>query len=149
MSVESTATSSTSQIPAFKNRLDVYLQPSKPLQASLSQSDHLPPARHSINITTRDHQQQQQQQQNGSRSRTMSASEESSADTVGELTAVPSHSNRHLHKRDRRSSEMKGANEHHDTSAVDRRNSSPQVYLNALFSHGFRNPKHHHKASTK
>ena len=71
MSVESTATSATSQIPAFKNRLDVYLQPSKPLQTSLSHNDHLPPARHSINITTRDHhhnqqqQQQQQQQQTG------------------------------------------------------------------------------------
>ncbi|CAF1387878.1 unnamed protein product [Adineta ricciae] len=154
MSVESTATSSASQMPAFKNRLDVYLQPSKPLQPSLSHNDHLPPARHSINVTTRDHhhnqqQQQQQQQQNGSRPRTMSASEEASADTVGELTTVPSYSNRHLHKRDRRSSDMKGASEHHDTSAVDRRNSSPQVYLNALFSHGFRNTKHHHKASTK
>jgi hypothetical protein len=144
MSIDSTTT--PSQLSSFKNRLDLNLQQNKPLQSTLSQSDHLPPSRHSITVPSKDG---HHQHRFGVRHRTMSASEEGSTDTVTELTSMPSYANKHNNKRDRRSTDLKLPVEQHDQTAAERRNSIPQLYLSALFPNAFRNTKHHHKNNIK
>ncbi|CAF0802125.1 unnamed protein product [Adineta steineri] len=148
MSVDSTA--SPTQLSTFKNRVDLNSPPNKALQSTLSQSDHYPPSRHSMAGPPKDHHHylHHHPPRSSSRTRTMSASEETSADTITELTSIPAYTNKHSIKRDRRTSELKPPVDHNDLTSSDRRNSTPQIYFSSLIPHAFRNAKHHHKTNT-
>jgi hypothetical protein len=133
---------------SYEDRDDLNVYQNKALKSTLSQRDNFPHSRHSVKAATKDSYTRQPPQSNP-RLRTMSASEEASADTVTELTAMPTFSNKQDHKHDRRGSELKLPTERNGFTTADRRNSTPQLHLSALLPHPFRHPKNHHKTNTK
>ena len=147
MSIDSTTT--PEQLSVYKNRFDLSSHPNKTLQATLSQNSQFPLSRHSLKSTTKD----RNLPSPLTRTRTMSASEEGTGDTVTELTAMPTFANKHdaKHdaKRDRRGSELKLPVDKNEQTSTERRNSTPQLHLSSLLPHAFRNPKHHHKTNAK
>lgn len=128
----------------YKNRLDIDLN-AKQSQPTVSHRDH--PSiitRHSLKSPSSE---RYRQERAHVRSRTMSGSNDLNVDTVPELTSTFIH--KHDDKNDRRYSDLKTSIERHDQTPVDRRNSTPQSHLSAIFSHPFRNQKHHQKVNSK
>jgi hypothetical protein len=139
------STTAPEQLSVYKNRFDLTSNPNKALQATLSQNSQFPLSRHSLKSATKD----RNPPPPLTRTRTMSASEEGTADTVTELTAMPTFANKHDAKRDRRASELKLPADKNEHASGERRNSTPQLHLSSLLPHAFRNPKHHHKTNAK
>jgi hypothetical protein len=138
MSIEST----------YKNRLDLNLLHNKPLQSTLSQQESDSRTRSTLLNSAKD---RQRQDRSKSRNRTQSNSLDTPPDTVTDSTSKPTLLNKPESKNDRRFSELKISMDHNDPNG-ERRYSTPQLHLSALFPNAFRNQKHHHhhhKTNTK
>ena len=123
----------------YKNRSDLNSL-LKPLQSSFSQQEPESRTRSTFLAPMKD---RQRNERSKSRSRTQPITPDTPTDTVAELTAKASSSNKQ-EKNDRRYSELKPSMDHTDPTTGERRYSTPQLHLSALFPQAFRNQKHHH-----
>jgi hypothetical protein len=143
MSIDSPP-SSHQDLSTFKRRFEMNLHPNKPLQTTLSQSEHFTSSRQSLKSPPKE-----QRHSQSERNRTMSVSDEASAaDTAAEPVSIPVLSNKHDTKRDKRGNELKPIVDRHDTTHVERRYSTPQLHFSSLIPHPFRNNKNN-KTNTK
>jgi hypothetical protein len=125
----------------YKNRADLNPLMTKPLQSSLSQQE---PESRTRSTFLSPMKERQRHERSKSRSRTQPISPDTPTDTVAELTAKASSSNKHEDKNDRRYSELKPSMDQHDPVTGERRYSTPQLHLSAIFPQAFRNQKNHH-----
>jgi hypothetical protein len=134
---------------SYKDHLDIHLNNNKLLQPALSHGDPDPPTRHSLKSASKEAYRQQLAK---ARNRTLSVSVGKSDESLAELNSIAA-SNKQDDKEDRRYSELKPIFSRREQTAVERRNSTPQLHLSSLFPHAFRLQKekhqHHHKSNSK
>jgi hypothetical protein len=131
---------------SYKNRLDLNLLHTKSLQPSLSQQEADSRTRSRFLSPIKD---RQRQDRSKSRNRTQPVLSETPIDTVPEITSKTAPpSNKQESKNNRRYSDLKSSIDQNDPVTGERRYSTPQLHLSALFPQAFRNQKHHHHHRT-